>query len=107
MSSLSPFPLTKILGQGAGQSIEDGYTLALCLGDSTLGNIPQALTLYESLRKPRVEQAQSSSRALGKLYASYDFNANFRKAYEGRWSWLWDYDIDKAYEKAKLEVVAT
>ena len=78
----------------------------MCL-DADKGNtIPQALALYETLRKPRVEQAQNTSRALGELYASDNNSSEFRAAYDTRWSWLWEYDIDKAYEKARQELTA-
>ena len=93
-------------GQGAGQSIEDGYTLAKCLEGVSPGNIPGALQLYETIRKPRVTQAQITSRAAGKIYSSDKMDDTIRIAYDNRWSWLWEYDIDEVIERAKKDGVA-
>ena len=94
-------------GQGAGQSIEDGYVVALCLGDSTIASIDDRLALYERVRKPRAEEAQRTSRALGKIYSSDDTSQKAQDSFDNRWSWLWDYDIDKTFEQCRREIVAS
>jgi 2-polyprenyl-6-methoxyphenol hydroxylase-like FAD-dependent oxidoreductase len=52
------------MAQGAAQSIEDGATLAACLGGADAGDdVPAALRRYEALRKPRATRLQELSRA--------------------------------------------
>jgi salicylate hydroxylase len=50
------------MAQGAGQSIEDGATLAACLAKLGPERVPEALQLYETLRLPRATQLQELSR---------------------------------------------
>jgi salicylate hydroxylase len=50
------------MAQGAGQSIEDGATLAACLERLGPGAVPAALRLYETLRLPRATRLQELSR---------------------------------------------
>lgn len=50
------------MAQGAVQSIEDGATLTACLLQAD-GDVPAALSRYESLRKPRATRLQEMSRA--------------------------------------------
>ena len=54
-------PMYPFMGQGAAQAIEDGATLAACLG--AIGDPAAALQLYERLRLPRVTRLQDKSRA--------------------------------------------
>ncbi len=49
------------MGQGAVQSIEDGATLTACLLQAA-GDVPAALSRYETLRKPRTMRLQEMSR---------------------------------------------
>lgn len=49
------------MAQGAVQSIEDGATLTACLVQAN-GDVPDALTRYELLRKPRATRLQEMSR---------------------------------------------
>lgn len=55
--------MTPNLGQGACQAIEDALVLAGCL--SNFSDIPQALSRYEKLRKPRTETIVKKSRQVG------------------------------------------
>jgi salicylate hydroxylase len=52
-------PMLPFMGQGAAQAIEDGATLAACLGK--LDDVPAALRLYERLRLPRASRLQAMS----------------------------------------------
>lgn len=54
-------PMTPYMAQGAGTSIEDAAILARCLRDSSLGDLPRALLVYEANRKPRTSWIQTSS----------------------------------------------
>jgi salicylate hydroxylase len=56
-------PMYPFMGQGAAQAIEDGATLAACLGAADGGEPAEALRRYEALRRPRVTRLQELSRA--------------------------------------------
>ena len=49
------------MAQGAAQAIEDGATLATCLSDTGLRDVPEALGRYERLRLPRASRVQGLS----------------------------------------------
>ena len=50
------------LAQGANSSIEDGTVIGLLLGKVTcMSQLPQALQLYQSIRKPRGEEIARES----------------------------------------------
>lgn len=55
------------LAQGANSSIEDGAVIGLLLGGITSkSQLPQALRLYQSIRKPRGEEiARESLKIVG------------------------------------------
>jgi salicylate hydroxylase len=57
-------PMLPFMAQGAGQAIEDGAALAPCLRRAAAA--PEALSLYESVRRPRATRLQELSR-LNKL----------------------------------------
>ncbi|MGO8919004.1 MAG: FAD-dependent monooxygenase [Stellaceae bacterium] len=59
-------PMLPFMAQGAGQAIEDGATLAACLQRLGAAAAPEALRLYETLRRPRATRLQELSR-LNKL----------------------------------------
>jgi salicylate hydroxylase len=50
------------MAQGAAQAIEDGAALAACLGVLGEKSVPDALSLYERLRRPRATRLQRLSR---------------------------------------------
>jgi 2-polyprenyl-6-methoxyphenol hydroxylase-like FAD-dependent oxidoreductase len=56
-------PMLPFMAQGAAQAIEDGATLAACLAQAGERDIPQALRLYEALRRPRTSRIQAMSAA--------------------------------------------
>jgi len=97
-------PMLPYLGQGAGQTIEDGCVLAGALA-SMSDDIPGALALYERSRRPRASSVVLASRARGadnhlvSPLAAWrrDLQIAIRKRIgsdqEGRGaSWIWDYD---------------
>jgi salicylate hydroxylase len=93
-------------GQGAGQSIEDAVLLAHCLSRARIDTVGEWLQLYERVRKPRTEQVQRASRAVGDIYDLDDPVEQERRApsaLETRGEWLWNYDADEAFEQAVRE----
>lgn len=54
-------------GQGAGQAIEDAYTLGQLLAEGGLGDYRRAFDNYERLRRRRTRRVQHYSRMSGKL----------------------------------------
>ncbi|WIX83624.1 FAD-dependent monooxygenase [Amycolatopsis carbonis] len=90
-------PMLPHLGQGANQSIEDAYALALLLAEAAPADVPAALALYESLRRPRTMRIQRHSRTAGTLYNATGplptRNTQLR-THSGTLSWLHDYDAE-------------
>jgi salicylate hydroxylase len=91
-------------GQGTGQAIEDGVTLALCLVGVNARNIHRRLELYFHLRKERTDRVVNTSREAGRIASS----ANPEKrtpvdldAMKKRWQWLWKHDVFEAFEAEK------
>ncbi|KEF55482.1 salicylate hydroxylase [Exophiala aquamarina CBS 119918] len=61
------------LAQGASMAIEDGAALAECLSRvRTKEQIPRYLQVFESIRKPRCERIQESSRLNGDMWHMAD-----------------------------------
>jgi len=56
------------LGQGANQTIEDGFALAAALEGADAGSVPGALAVYEGLRHGRASTIQRASREFGNLF---------------------------------------
>jgi len=54
-------PMLPFMAQGAAQAIEDGATLAACLGNLGDRDVPEALRRYETLRLPRTARIQGLS----------------------------------------------
>jgi salicylate hydroxylase len=91
-------------GQGTGQAIEDGITLALCLQNATAENINKRLAYYIHLRKERTDRVVNTSREAGRIASSS--NPDERKeidldAMRKRWQWLWKHDPVQAFEAEK------
>ena len=56
-------PMLPFKAQGAAQAIEDGATLAACLSETGVRDIPAALRRYETLRLARTARVQGDSEA--------------------------------------------
>lgn len=109
-------PMVPFLAAGAGQSIEDAWTLARVLARRQ-DNIPGALLEYERRRLPRTTRIQAGARAVVKLMHETDatrlHNRNARwkgmaridPLAETSWGLAWDYDVVKAVEGPPGEVV--
>nr|UBX54571.1 hypothetical protein [Aspergillus sp.] len=106
-------------GAGAGQALEDGYILGRSLRDyfdaaereTFKYTIEDALSLYNSIRYPRSEKVQATSRQAGDLYEmkapelaglSYDEALPVvEKLLKNRMQWIWTEDIDAVYDAAR------
>ncbi len=97
-------PMLPFMGQGAAQSIEDGFLLARCL--SAHRHDPQgAINAYAARRQQRATALQAASRAAGanlQLDDPADVVARNSgmladpDAHIARYDWVWGYDIDSA-----------
>ncbi|KAL2867833.1 uncharacterized protein BJX67DRAFT_371797 [Aspergillus lucknowensis] len=107
-------------GAGAGQALEDGYIIGRALHDyfqdsksTDVGSVRRQLQLYHSIRFPRSEKVQVTSRQAGDLYQmktpelaglSYDDGLPTVKAkIENRMQWIWGEDLDEVYNRARAE----
>ncbi|KAJ5365693.1 hypothetical protein N7517_008579 [Penicillium concentricum] len=104
-------------GAGAGQALEDGYILGRVLQEhfrsQRTTSIEKCLRLYHSIRYPRSERVQMTSRQAGDLYEmkineldglSYDAGIPVVKSLlEDRMRWIWGENINEVYEKARSE----
>jgi salicylate hydroxylase len=100
-------PMVPHVGQGAGQSIEDGFALAALLEGCTAKDVADRLNLYEELRLERTSKVQALARAAGKLYRS-EHNHPSEKAVRLReWmaqgQWVFEHDAEKAAAEALLD----
>jgi salicylate hydroxylase len=69
------------------------------------------LDLYQSMRLPRAERVQTTSREAGEIYEMEAKELKGRpfeecvpivkKLIEDRMSWIWAEDVDKVYENAR------
>ena len=97
-------PMYPFMGQGAAQAIEDGATLAACLVAAGGGEPAEALSRYETLRRPRVTRLQEMSRANKTRFHLHDGAA--QEARDAEWAragdrspdalrWLYEFDAMK------------
>jgi salicylate hydroxylase len=91
-------PMLPHVGQGANQAIEDGVALATVLATADRRTAPQALQVYERVRRERTARVQRSSRANG---ARYDASATDLSVRDRQLSnqardraWMWDCDAE-------------
>ncbi|KAI0419361.1 salicylate hydroxylase [Xylaria grammica] len=91
-------------GAGAGQALEDCVILSALLCNITdPKDMNKAFRIFESVRMPRCEQVIQSSREVGNILCSqekYETLEDWRKALEGKWDYLYDFDLDKQEKEA-------
>ena len=89
-------PMLPHVGQGANQAIEDAVALATVLARADRSSAPQALRIYETLRRARTARVQLSARVNGARYdgASPDLGARDQQlaAQSQERAWIWNYD---------------
>jgi salicylate hydroxylase len=79
-------PMLPHLGQGVNQALEDAVALATLLGAcASPAGVPQALAVYERLRRDRTARVQLGSRRNGAGYDSSGSQLTGRR-------WIYDYD---------------
>lgn len=90
-------PMLPHAGQGANQALEDGLALATILAQTDRASAPEALRVYESLRRQRTASVQALSRTDREHYeASSDLEARDEQLGSrtvGR-AWIWNYDAE-------------
>ncbi len=78
-------PMVPHLGQGAGQAIEDAYTLGVLLKGASIDSLSERLAAYERLRRQRTALVQGVARQAGKFYRTDFHDADQRNATMGAW----------------------
>jgi salicylate hydroxylase len=78
-------PMVPHLGQGAGQAIEDAFTLGVLLRGASVANLSERLASYERLRRQRTALVQSVARQAGKFYRTDFQDAKQRDTTMGSW----------------------
>jgi salicylate hydroxylase len=103
--------MVPFLAQGACQSIEDAWTLAVCLHKHGREQVPDALQEYEQRRLPRTTRVQAGARAIVKLVhegepeairhrnARWKGMARIDPLAETSWGFVWDYNILEAVKE--------
>ncbi|HEY2592818.1 MAG TPA: FAD-dependent monooxygenase, partial [Chloroflexota bacterium] len=93
-------PMLPHVGQGANQAIEDGVALATILAHFDSASAPEALQLYERVRREHTTRVQGSSRNNGRRYDA-DASAADLSARDQQLSnqardraWMWDADAE-------------
>ncbi|KAK3115863.1 hypothetical protein LTR53_004363 [Teratosphaeriaceae sp. CCFEE 6253] len=106
------------LGAGAGQSMEDGWLLGRAFSEHLAGSsnahftsLESTAQLYQTVRLPRAQKTQATSRAAGNTYEMQTEDMMDRTFEEcipmiaqrtrERMKWVWEEDLDAAYEKAR------
>ena len=91
-------PMLPHAGQGANQAIEDAIALATILRHADRVTAPQALLIYEQLRRERTAGVQRMSRFNGVLYEAAKGDLRAR---DGQLAvvpqtrgWIWNYDAE-------------
>jgi salicylate hydroxylase len=97
-------PMLPFMGQGAAQSIEDGFALAHCLAADP-DQPKRAIGTYAACRQERTAAMQAASREQGRDLQVSDAsevaarNAQMRESRDSplaRYDWAWGYDVAKA-----------
>ena len=93
-------PMVPHFGQGAGQSIEDGFALAVLLEHAARDEIPPRLKAYQVLRLERTSRVQAASRLAGRFYRSLGEKPLERAEKMREWmsaaEWIFPYDAEVA-----------
>ncbi|KAF9460590.1 salicylate hydroxylase [Collybia nuda] len=97
---------------GAGQAIEDAFILATLLGHrlATLENVPHALSIYDTIRRPIATEVAERSLVNGRLFGlqlpgvSLDNDPErlpeLGEAIKENWKWTWSTTLDGAVKEA-------
>lgn len=101
-------PMVPHLGQGAGQAIEDAYTLGVLLKGASARDLAGRLEAYEQLRRPRTSLVQGVARQAGQFYRTDFHDAGQQAAAMGAWAkevrGILEFDAAAAAATAALRV---
>ena len=93
-------PMVPHLGQGAGQAIEDAYTLGVLLKGTSKDTLPDRLASYERLRRDHTARVQAVARQAGRFYRTEFLHSGELDATMGTWMkevrWILEHDADAA-----------
>ncbi|TKA32070.1 hypothetical protein B0A50_01317 [Salinomyces thailandicus] len=107
------------LGAGAGQAIEDGWVLGRALSEHLSSatrspyftSLESTAQLYQTVRLPRAQKTQRTARAAGNTYemqAEDMLDKSFEECIpmmaertKERMKWVWEEDLDAAYERVR------
>jgi len=108
---------SSISGSGAGHSIEDANVLGLAIRDflaNPTAKLSTYTSLYQSVRLPRAQKAQITSRQAGDVYEMQgpDFEGlSFeeclpivREKLKDRMAWVWSGHVDRDYLTVKIRL---
>lgn len=90
---------TPYQGQGAGQAIEDALVLTTLLAKvETAGQIPNAFTAFDQVRRLRTQRVVKTSREAGQLSAMKQEGVGadlekMREKLSTRMHWIWQWDL--------------
>lgn len=108
-------------GAGGGQSLEDGYILALALRDYLKEKrssnddvlLEKQMQFYQHVRLPRAQAVQTQTRETSRIYElqTPEFQGKsfeeclpvFAQTMKGRMDWIWHEEVDTAYARAKAQ----
>lgn len=102
--------MTPHCGQGAGQALEAACLLGRILGhrNTTLQTIPEALKIYDRLRRPRGNRVLEYALESGDIWDGWgpggDSLEGRRKDSTGRMDWIWDYDVEEDWASASTQL---
>jgi salicylate hydroxylase len=81
-------------GQGASMAIEDGIALATILADADRASVPEALGIYESVRRERTSRVQATGRANSRRREDIDAHDQRLSERQATRGWIWNYDAE-------------
>ena len=101
-------PMVPHVGQGAGQAIEDGFTLALLLEGINKEEIPERLNIYEKFRLERTSRVQAIARDAGRFYRTEFADAVARDRHFAKWAsevrWILEFDAERVAEERLAQI---
>lgn len=98
-------------GAMAGQAIEDALFLSWLLAHPAVNssNVDQALTVYDTIRRPRANKVLESSLEAGDVYEMRGERTGsdwvkLKQELETRFDWIWEHNHDDDFPAAEEEM---
>ena len=124
LSGDAAHPMVPHQSAGGGQAIEDAYIISKSLAEflerrahrkKTAVSLEKWMGLYQTVRLPRAQRVQETSRETGYLYHLQTLDMQGKTTDErleilgerikNRLEWIWSEELDVAYDKAKLDML--